>query len=78
MSVLSPYFADQALRLANERADGFRREAEMNRQAASARRPGPRFPAISAVLASVRGFVDAAQPEAGSKLPSLIDYPYRG
>ncbi len=78
MSVIAAYMAEQALRLANERADGFRREAELNRMAGSARRRGARFGAIAAALASLRSTFSSVDVEVPASLPTLMDYPYRG
>jgi hypothetical protein len=78
MNSTAIYFADQALRLANERAAAYRREAAQDRLAAAATRGRPRFRSISAALASLRATFASVDPEARPGLPSLNDYPYRG
>jgi hypothetical protein len=77
MTVIATYFAEQALRLANERTDAYRREAEFDRLVAAAPRRS-RFSAMSAALASIRATLSSVDPDGGPVLPKLSDYPTRG
>jgi hypothetical protein len=77
MNAIAALYADQALRLADERANGFRREADHDRLAAIGRSNRGRFAGLRAAIASFRNTVTAVDP-VGPALPTLIDYPYRG
>jgi len=75
MHSIAYIYAEDALRLANERLDGFRSDADSSRLAA-AQPSRSRFVGIRTALASLRSALTAVEP-AGPSLPSLNDYPYR-
>jgi hypothetical protein len=77
MTVIATYFAEQALRLANERTDAYRREAEIDRLVAAAPRRS-RFSAIPEALASIRATLSSVDSDGAPILPKLKDYPTRG
>ena len=80
MHSIPAYYADQALRLANERLEGFRAESETLRLAAKSRpskRSTTRFAALRAAVASVRSAVTVVETDVRSVTPALNDYPYR-
>jgi hypothetical protein len=66
--------ANEALRLANERQDGFRRERAIDRIVASQPKRS-RFAGIAAVVSSARVSLSAVDTD--FSLPTLKEYPYR-
>jgi hypothetical protein len=66
--------ANEALRLANERQDGFRRERAIDRIVASQPKRS-RFAGIAAAVSSVRASLSAVDTDLS--LPTLKEYPYR-
>jgi hypothetical protein len=75
MNAYSLITADDALRLANERMQGLRNEAGIER-IRSANRPGRSlFGRIAAAVSSVR--TTATTVDAVPALPALSNYPYR-
>ena len=80
MHSIPAYYADEALRLANERLDGFRAESEMLRLATRSR-PSKRsttpFAALRAAAASLRSAVTIVDSDALPVTPALNEYPYR-
>jgi hypothetical protein len=80
MQPIPAYYADGALRLANERLDGFRAESEMLRLAAKARSSRPStsaFSALRAAVASLRSAMTVVEADSRPVTPTLNDYPYR-
>jgi hypothetical protein len=75
MNAFAMFAADEALRLANERQDGFRRERAIDRLAARAQQRGL-FGGIASAVSSVRAALSAVDTD--SSLPALVNYPYRG
>ena len=66
--------ASEALRLANERQAGFRRERAIDRIVASQPKRS-RFAGIAAAVSAARASVSAVDTD--FSLPVLRDYPYR-
>lgn len=77
MNAIAAFYADQALRLANERIDGYRDDARRDRLAASGRSDGGRFAGLRAGIAAFRRQVSSVEA-VGPALPTLMDYPFRG
>jgi hypothetical protein len=74
MNALAMFAADEALRLANQRLDGYRQESANDRLAAGAPLRNP-FRAIVSAVSSLRAALSAVDTD--DSLPNLIDYPYR-
>jgi hypothetical protein len=74
MHSLAMIQAEYALRLANERAEEYRRQAELERQWNRPRRSG-----LQAIAAAISGLTRrvAAGPADQAVTPTLSDYPYR-
>jgi hypothetical protein len=66
--------ANEALRLANERQDGFRRERAIDRLVASQPKRS-RFAGFAAAVSSARETLSAVDTD--FSLPVLNEYPYR-
>ena len=75
MNAFAMFAADEALRLANERQDGFRQERANDRLAAGTPKPGL-FSGIASAASSLRAALSAVDTD--SSLPALSNYPYRG
>jgi hypothetical protein len=67
-------YANEALRLAHERQDGFLRERAIDRLVASQPKQS-RFAGIAAAVSSARASLSAVDTD--FSLPTLTDYPYR-
>jgi hypothetical protein len=77
MNAIAMLTAEQALRLANERAEEFRREAQHNRIVAARPRRSI-LGSLAAAVTSLRASLTAIDPDLGPGLPTLKDYPSRG
>jgi hypothetical protein len=79
MHSIPAYHADQALRLANERLDGFRAESEMLRLAAKSRasKPSTPFAGLRAAVGSLRSAMTGVDVDSRPVTPTLSDYPFR-
>jgi hypothetical protein len=77
MNAIAMLYADQALRLANERAAALRREAELNRIVAARPRRSI-LTTLGAALTSLRTAVQTVDADLGPGLPTLREYPNRG
>ena len=75
MNAFAMFAADEALRIANERQDGFRRERANDRLAGLTLKPGL-FGGIASAISSLRAAFSAVDTD--SSLPALVNYPYRG
>ena len=67
-------YTNEALRLANERQAGYRRERAIDRIVASQPKPS-RFAGIAAAVSATRASLSAVDTD--FSLPVLRDYPYR-
>jgi hypothetical protein len=76
MNGFALFAADQALRLANDRAAELRREADLRRLVGRSPRTGLNA-RIAAAVSSVRAAFTAVERDF-TTMPSLMDYPYRG
>jgi hypothetical protein len=74
MNAFAMFAADEALRLASERVEGYRQEQAAWRLAARASK-GSRFASISGAVSSFRSALSSAK--ADQALPALNNYPYR-
>jgi hypothetical protein len=74
MNAYAMFAADEALRLANERLEGFRRERAIDRLAARAPKRSS-FGAIASAVSSFRAAVSAVDTD--HSIPTLSNYPYR-
>jgi hypothetical protein len=75
MNAYAMFLSSEALRLANERLDGFRQEQAIHRLTAGAPKRS-RFSAIASAVSSLRAAISAVDTD--QSLPTLSDYPYRG
>lgn len=66
--------ADEALRLANDRTDAYRREKAIDRLAPAQPKRSP-FGAIASTVSSFRAAISTVETDLS--LPALDDYPYR-
>ena len=74
MDHYSMFAANEALRLTNERLEGFRQERVMDRLAARAAKPS----ALAAIASAVSSFRAAASAvDTDHSIPALSNYPYR-
>jgi hypothetical protein len=74
MNAYAMFAANEALRLANERLEGFRLEQANHRRAAAA----PKRSAFAAIASAVSSFRAAASAvDTDHSIPALTDYPYR-
>ena len=73
MNAYAMFAANEALRLANERIEGFRLERANDRYAAAPKR-NP-FAAIASAVSSFRAAASAVDTD--HPLPALSNYPYR-
>lgn len=74
MNAFAMFAADEALRLANERIEGYRQEQASRRLAVG----GPkrsRFAAIGGAVSSFRTAISTVETD--QALPALSNYPYR-
>lgn len=74
MNAYAMFAADEALRLANERLEGFRLEQANERLAARAPKRSP-FAAIASAVSSFRAAASAVDTD--HSIPALSNYPYR-
>lgn len=74
MNGYAMFAADEALRLANERLEGFRLEQANDRRAASAPKRSP-FAALASAVSSFRAAASAVDTD--HSIPALSNYPYR-
>lgn len=77
MNAIAMLHADQALRLANERAASLRREAELHRIVAARPRRSI-LGTLAAAVTSLRRTITTVDPDFGSGIPTLREYPTRG
>lgn len=74
MNAYAMFSANEALRLANERLEGFRMEQANDRFAARA----PKRSSFGAIASAVSSFRAAASAvDADHSIPTLSNYPYR-
>lgn len=74
MNAFAMFAADEALRLANERIEGYRQE-QVNRRVAAGGPKRSRFAAIGGAVSSLRETLSAVDTD--TTLPALSNYPYR-
>jgi hypothetical protein len=74
MNAYAMIVASEALRLADERLDGYRQETARHRLAARAAKPS-RIASIVSAVSSLRAALSAVETD--NSTPSLINYPYR-
>ena len=74
MNAFAMFAADEALRLASERVEGYRQEQADWRLAARASKRS-RFASISGAVSSFRSALSATETD--QALPALSNYPYR-
>lgn len=74
MNAYAMFAANEALRLANERLEGFRLEQANHRRAAGSPKRS-RFAAIASAVSSFRAAASAVDTD--HSIPALSNYPYR-
>jgi hypothetical protein len=74
MNAIAALYADQALRLANERQAELHSEAALFRRLASNSQPS--FQGLRSIGARIKAVFSVVEPR--PTLPALSDYPYRG
>jgi hypothetical protein len=75
MNAFAMFAADEALRVANQRIDGYLQEQSNRRLVAGAPKRS-RFAAVATAASSLRAALSAVDVD--RTIPTLTDYPYRG